>query len=100
MIRRLSVLLLLATAAAGQSPPPQTFEELSTLAQKAYESNRPDEAAELYARAVQLRPDWTEGWWAIGMIDYERDRYPECRDALSRMVELDSSAAPGCASVT
>jgi tetratricopeptide (TPR) repeat protein len=95
VIRRLSALLLLATATAGQSSPPQTFEELSALAQKAYESNRPDEAAKLYSRAVQLRPDWVEGWWAIGMIGYERDRYPECRDALVRMVELDSSTAPG-----
>jgi tetratricopeptide (TPR) repeat protein len=95
VIRRLSLLLLLAAAACAQSPPAQTFEELSSLAQKAYEANHPDEAAELYSRAVKLRPAWTEGWWAIGMIDYERDRYPECRDALSRMVELDASAAPG-----
>jgi tetratricopeptide (TPR) repeat protein len=92
---RLSLLLLLATAVAGQSPPQQTFDELSTLAQKAYESNRPDEAAEFFSRAVQMRPDWAQGWWAIGMINYERDRYPECRDALTRMVELDASAAPG-----
>lgn len=95
MIRLFSTLLVLATVAAGQSPPPQTFEDLSTLAQKAYESNRPDEAAELFSRAVQMRPDWAQGWWAIGMINYERDRYPECRDALSHMVELDASAAPG-----
>lgn len=94
MIWRICAILLLATAAAAQAPPP-SFEELSTQAQQAYHANRPDEAAELYARAVQLRPDWAEGWWAIGMIDYERDRYPECRDALNRMVELDSSAAPG-----
>jgi tetratricopeptide (TPR) repeat protein len=94
VIRRICAILLLATAAAAQTPPP-SFEELSTQAQQAYQANRPDEAAELYARAVQLRPDWAEGWWAIGMIDYERDRYSECRDALNRMVQIDSSAAPG-----
>jgi tetratricopeptide (TPR) repeat protein len=94
--RRISVLLLLATTAAGQTAP-RTFEELSTLAHQAYETNRPEEAAELYVRAVKLRPEWTEGWWALGMIEYERDRYPECRDALTRMVELDASAAPGWA---
>jgi tetratricopeptide (TPR) repeat protein len=55
------------------------------------------EAAELYGSAVKLRPDWAQGWWAIGMIEYERDRYPECRDALTRMVKLDASAAPGWA---
>ena len=31
------------------------------------------------------------------MVQYERDRYPECRNALTSMVALDSSAAPGWA---
>ena len=91
----ISLLLLLAMA-AGQTTP-QTFEELSTRARQAYEANHPEEAAELYGRAVKLRPDWAQGWWALGMIEYERDRYLECRDDLTRMVELDASAAPGWA---
>jgi tetratricopeptide (TPR) repeat protein len=90
------VLLLLATAAVGQKPP-QTFEELSTMARQAYEANRPEEATQLYTRAVKLQPDWAEGWWALGMIAYENDHYLECRDALTRMVEVDASAAPGWA---
>src|SRR5207248_9896027 len=56
-------ILLIAAATAAQSPP-QTFEELSTKARQAYEANHSEEAAELYARAVKLRPDWAEGWWA------------------------------------
>ncbi len=99
MIRRLAVILLLATSAAGQSAPrtPQTFEEVSAMARQAYEADRPEEAAELYSRAVRLRPEWSQGWWALGMIEYERDRYPECQDALTRMVKLDPSAAAGFA---
>jgi len=88
--------LLLVAATSWQSEP-QRFEELSTLAQQAYEANHPEEAAQLYRQAVKLRPDWAQGWWALGMIEYERDRYPECRDALTRMVQLDNSAAPGWA---
>ena len=95
MIRWISVLLLL-TMGSRQSEPP-TFEELSTRARQAYEADHPEEAAQLYGRAVKLRPDWAQGWWALGMIEYERDRYAECRDALTRMVELDTSAAPGWA---
>jgi tetratricopeptide (TPR) repeat protein len=93
---QMGILLLLAMTAAGQKPSP-TFEQLSGTAQQAYEANRPDEAAQLYARAVILRPDWAEGWWALGMIAYEGNQYPECRDALTRMVKLDASAAPGWA---
>ncbi len=95
-MRPISLLFLLAAASTAQSPP-QTFEDLSARAQQAYEANHPEEAAELYGRAVKLRPDWAQGWWAIGMIEYERDRYTECRDALTRMVQLDASAAPGWA---
>src|SRR5256884_5879884 len=94
-VQPISLLLLLAMA-AGQTTP-QTFDELSTRARQAYEANHPEEAAELYGRAVKLRPDWAQGWWALGMIEYERDRYLECRDDLTRMVELDASAAPAWA---
>jgi len=98
-MRILSLLLLMAATAAAQSTTqaPQTFEELSTKAQQAYEANHLPEAAELYAAAVKLRPDSSQSWWALGMIEYQRDRYGECRDALTRMVTLDSSAAPGFA---
>jgi tetratricopeptide (TPR) repeat protein len=97
-VRPISLLFLL-TVSAGQTAPqtPQTFEELSNRARQAYEANHPEEAAGLYTSAVKLRPDWTQGWWALGMIEYERDRYQECRDALTRMVALDASAAPGWA---
>ena len=92
----IGILLCIGVAAAGQTPS-QSFDELSGKAQQAYEAKQDEEAARLYAEAVKLRPDWTAGWWALGMIDYERDRYPECRDELTRMVALDASAAPGWA---
>lgn len=96
MKRQICALLLFAAPALAQNTP-QTFEDLSARAKQAYEASHPEEAAELYAQAVKLRPEWAEGWWALGMIDYEQDRYPECREALTRMVQLDGSAAPGWA---
>jgi len=96
--RPASLLLLLATAVAALAQnPPQSFEQLSEKGQQAYEANRLADAVELYSRAVKLRPEWAQGWWALGMIEYQRDQYPECRDALTRMVKLDSSAAAGFA---
>lgn len=88
--------LLLAAAAIGQTTP-SPFDQLSAQAQQAYDSNHLDDAARLYARGVKMRPKWAEGWWALGMIDYQRDQYPACRDALTRMVQLDASAIPGWA---
>jgi tetratricopeptide (TPR) repeat protein len=103
-VKRIAIALMLLAAAASasaqdapQSDAPQSFDDLSARAQQAYEANRPDEAAQLYADAVKMRPDWTQGWWALGMISYQQDRYPECRDALTHMVAQDASAAPGWA---
>jgi tetratricopeptide (TPR) repeat protein len=100
----IAILLSMASLAAGQTPaPPEpqtsspSFDELSKSAQQAYDAQHDDDAARLYAQAVKLKPDFTQGWWAIGMIDYQHDRYPECRDALTRMVALDATAAPGFA---
>lgn len=95
MKREFGILLLLASAAAQTSP--ATFEELSAKAQQAYETNRTGEALDLYRQTVKLKPDWTQGWWAVGMIQYQLDHYAECRDALTRMVALDAAAAPGWA---
>lgn len=92
----IAIVLCIASAAAGQTTP-QSFEQLSAKAQQAYDAKQDDEATRLFSEAVKLRPDWAEGWWALGMIDYDHDRYPECRDELSRMVALDASAAPGWA---
>jgi len=89
--------LLLLSVAVGQREASSTFTELSTKAEQAYQANHLEEAEDLYGRAVKLRPDWTQGWWALGMVQYERDRYPECSKTLTRMVALDASAAPGWA---
>ncbi len=98
MKRPASILLLLVIAVAGPAQdPPQSFEQLSEEGRQAYEANHLGEAAEFYGQAVKLRPESSQSWWALGMIEYQRDRYPECRDALTQMVRLDSSAAPGFA---
>lgn len=96
MKHAIAILLLAASTTVGQTAA-NNFEELSKKAQQAYEANHIDEAVGLYSKAVKLKPDWAQGWWAVGMIEYQRDHYPECRDALTRMVALDAEAAPGLA---
>lgn len=41
------------------------------------------------------RPSWEEGWWWLGRLYYEQDRFPEARDALANFVSRSSS--PGAA---
>ncbi len=90
-------ILMLALAASATQTPEPSFEELSAKARRAYEAHRSEEALGLFGRAVTLKPVWTQGWWGLGTLNYDLDRYPACRDALTRMVALDASAAPGWA---
>lgn len=90
---------LAVALAFGQAggPAADSFEILSVQAREAYEADRVDQAVDLYGQAVKLKPEWTEGWWALGMLNYERDRYAECRDALTRLTTLDQAAGAGWA---
>ena len=73
----------------ASSPQQQvTFETLSRRANAAREANRVDEAIRLYGDALEIKPDWAEGWWNLGTTLYEDDRYGEARPAFEKLTEL------------
>lgn len=83
---------------AGQSPDAtrptepagsKTFEELAKRADAARDANRLDDAAKLYRRALVLNPKWAEGWWSLGTLEYDGDRYAEAELAFEKVVALD-----------
>jgi tetratricopeptide (TPR) repeat protein len=103
--------LLLAPATLGQTkgrarrprPQPQAqtparpdpaFDQAARLGDEERNANRLDDALAHYAQALKLRPKWPEGWWYVGAILYEKDRYAEARDALRNAVELDPKKGP------
>jgi len=45
-------------------------------------------------QALKLRPKWSEGWWYIGSMFYERDRYREGRDAFRNLAAADPKFGP------
>lgn len=65
------------------------FTEAVRRADGAREAGRLDEAAALYLQALRVRPAWPEGWWYVGTIFYEKDRYVEARDAFRNLVALE-----------
>ena len=92
--------LLGPAAAAGQRGPdtaPAAFDRVSEAATKARAENRTEDAIGLYRQAVKLRPSWAEGWWFLGELLYDRNSYPEARDSLRRLIDLDRTAGPGFA---
>jgi tetratricopeptide (TPR) repeat protein len=89
--------MLYLVACLGLLAASDTFDQVAKDAAEAREQNRIQDAIGLYRQAVKLRPSWTEGWWFLGELLYDQDKYPEARDALRRLVSLDHKTGPGFA---
>jgi tetratricopeptide (TPR) repeat protein len=74
------------TPAAKNNP---AFDQAVKAGDEARQAGRLTEAFDDYVKALKLRPTWAEGWWNIGAILYDGDRYAEARDAFRNFVSLD-----------
>ena len=108
----LVVLLLGSAAASAQStrkvrPKPRSsqtktnaeteFERFVKLGDEARLSERLEEAISLYGEALKIKPKWPDGWWYVGAIFYQRDLYPQARDAFQNLVALEPERGPAWA---
>lgn len=91
-----SLLLLTATAGAGQTLP-GTFGEVVRQAEQARTSDHLQEALQLYRKAVQLRPSWSDGWRSIATIYYDQDRFPEAKQAFEHYIAIGKDVEPAYA---
>lgn len=90
--------LLSVQAANGQVPSQDettTFESLVKAAAAARDSGRPSEAIRDYKQALGLHPEWTEGWWNLGTLQYDSDEYAEAILSFQKLVRLAPNAGPG-----
>lgn len=90
----LLALLCGAAAAPAQSP---SFDDLASRATAARDQQNLPAALDLYAQTVQVRPDWQEGWWYLGVLHYSANQYPEAIDAFSHLLVLAPHAVPAMA---
>lgn len=81
----LSPLLLLGQA---------SFESLAREATAAREQGKIAEAVRDYQQALQIHPDWVEGWWYVGSMLYDSNHFAEAIPAFSKVVELDAKLGP------
>ena len=49
--------------------------------------NRPADAANAFQRAVSLKSQWPEAWWALAYTDVQLKRYPDALQAVSTAVQ-------------
>lgn len=67
------------------------YRTLQEQAEKAVKENRLDEATRLYSKALAVRPQWADGWWKLGTLEYDQDRYSKATEAFRRLIRLQSS---------
>jgi predicted Zn-dependent protease len=89
--------VFISTAALAQTTGASSFDELSSRATAAREANNIPQAVELYKKAVALKPEWQEGWWSLGLLEYQSDQYADGSDAFRHLVALNAQAAPAWA---
>jgi cytochrome c-type biogenesis protein CcmH/NrfG len=90
-----------ATSIAQETPAPQqspaSFDDLATRAAAARDQQNLPLAIQLYSQAEQLKPDWQEGWWYLGVLQYSSNQYPAAIDAFTRLLQLVPTAVPAMA---
>ena len=86
----LAIALLASIAKAQSSSGKQTagFRTLSAQADAARDADRLDDAVGLYKKALALRPSWSEGWWSLGTIQYDRNAYDEATRSFRKLTAL------------
>ena len=77
----------------AQTPSP-AFAQLQTQADQAREAGNLDEAIKLYRKGVTLRANWSEGWWYLATLLYEKDQYPEAARAFKQVTVLTPKVGP------
>jgi tetratricopeptide (TPR) repeat protein len=70
-------LLIVFSLAASAKAVPVRFETIASQAEAARMQNRVAEAIRLYRKGTQLRPFWADGWWYLGSLFYDQDRFSE-----------------------
>ena len=86
---------LFASPQPARKPVAVSFDATVRSAETARDAGEMDKAAKLYRQAVRLRPEWEEGWWNLGSIAYDGDKWPECVVAFQKLTAIKSDSAPG-----
>ncbi len=88
----------LAAATPGLCPAARKgFDQIARDADAARRADRMQEAIRLYRQGVGLRPSWQDGWWWLGSLYYDQDRFAEAQASLLRFVAMAPKPGPAYA---
>jgi tetratricopeptide (TPR) repeat protein len=88
----LAWITVLFTFQASAEQDSSDFRLVASAASAARESGNRDEAIRRYQQAVGINPNWAEGWWYLGTLSYDADRFAEAASALTKVTELSPNS--------
>src|SRR5437763_15074485 len=62
------------------------IDALQKLAQQESESGQTSEAIRDYKRVLASRPEWKEGWWNLGVLQYGANQFVDAKSTLRHVV--------------
>ena len=77
-----------AQVSAGENQPAD-FKTLAESATAQRGAGNAERAISSYQQALALRPDWEEGWWYLGTLQYDADHLKEAVPAFQKVVQLN-----------
>ena len=93
----MTTLVLLASLGIAQATSPGPRTPLQNSATQARMAGKLDDAILKYKQALQGTPNWSEGWYFLGTIYYEKERPRECAESFARFVKLQPNVSAGFA---
>jgi tetratricopeptide (TPR) repeat protein len=71
-----------------------SFDDLAQQATAARNSGNLPAAIDLYQHAVQQKADWAEGWFYLGLLNYESDQYSNATAAFTSFLKFQPGVPP------
>lgn len=90
-------ILICFSATASAASVPSRFEAIAAQAEAARSQDRVPDAIRLYREGTRLRPSWNDGWWYLGSLLYDQDRYSEATIAFHHVLASTSHRGPALA---
>lgn len=76
---------LISVLLAVSAPASSRFDLIAHQAEAARSENRVPDAIRLYREGTRLRPSWADGWWYLGSLYYDQDRFAEASEAFQHI---------------
>jgi tetratricopeptide (TPR) repeat protein len=72
--------------ATGRSAEQVNIDALQKMAQQEGESGQTSEAIRDYRRVLESRPEWKEGWWNLGVLQYGANQFADAGSTFQHVV--------------